>query len=157
MVSIKRNLGLGLFYLAAVLYAGCLPEESLKWSDDGSVGLLSVDEGLYVVDGETGELDQIVPGKVEPWPDISADGKTIVYCQKKTAASLADGLNLLNPREVQMIVQAAQSAANAIVEKGGIDALSESEKKLLESEGHAVRKKGARMLVEDYERRLFRP
>jgi len=106
----------------------------LKWSDDGSVGLLSVKEGLYVVNGETGEVERIVDGYVEPWPDISADGKTIVYCQKKTAPSLAAGLQLLEEREVRMIERYAQRAAQEIIDKGGYRSNTPSEKEQLPSE-----------------------
>ena len=134
MNSIKKHLALGLFYAAAILYAGCLPEEDLKWSDDGSVGLLSVEEGLYVVDGETGELKQIAEDLSCPWPDISGDGKTIVYCQVKMVADLDEGLALLDAAEVKMIEDYAGRAATAVVGKGGIEGMAAAEKKVQSSE-----------------------
>ncbi|MFC1636825.1 hypothetical protein ACFL5Z_18525 [Planctomycetota bacterium] len=46
----KTTLSLVAFFAIVMFFVGCLPETSLKWSDDGSVGLLMrVNDGLYLV------------------------------------------------------------------------------------------------------------
>ena len=37
-----KSLGLIGFYIVACFFVGCIPEDSLEWSDDGSIGLLRV-------------------------------------------------------------------------------------------------------------------
>ena len=73
MSSHRTTLSLVAFCAAVVFIAGCIPEDSLEWSEDGSVGLLKIGEGLYIVDGETGELTRVVKGEIGLLPDISGD------------------------------------------------------------------------------------
>ena len=104
----KLTCGLVISCLAAIMLAGCIPDDSLQWSDDGSVGLLRVGEALYLVDGETGELTPIARKNVSMLPDISSDGKLIVYCQRVDCNSLSEGLKLLPPGQVRMIEHYAE-------------------------------------------------
>lgn len=104
----KLTRGLVISCLAAIMLAGCIPDDSLQWSDDGSVGLLRVKEALYLVDGETGELTPIARKNVSMLPDISSDGNLIVYCQRVDCNSLSEGLKLLPPGQVRMIEHYAE-------------------------------------------------
>ena len=99
----KMTYGLIGLYIAVVLFAGCIPEESLEWSADGSVGLLQTKESLYIVDGNNGGLTEIARGKILPWPGISKDGNLIVYSKEVNCPNLAEGLKLLPIGEVKMI------------------------------------------------------
>ena len=103
----KMTCGLVAFYAAAIFVVGCIPEKSLEWSEDGSVGLLRVDETLGLVDGETGELT-LVAEKVGVLPDISKDGTLIAYNEKVECSSLSEGLKLLPPNQVKMIKHHAE-------------------------------------------------
>jgi hypothetical protein len=88
---------------AAILLAGCIPEESLEWSDDGSVGLLCLDKSLHLVDGNSGQLTLIEPNNVLPLPGISQDGNYIIYCKPAQCESLSEALELIPPSQVKMI------------------------------------------------------
>ena len=94
-----------LFYFTSVFLAGCFPEpeNSLDWSDNGSVGLLRIEGALYLVDGQTNELIEIAKEGVMPWPDISEDGSVIAYSQEVDCYDLAKGLELLPPGQAKMI------------------------------------------------------
>jgi hypothetical protein len=83
----KITCGLVAFYAAAIFVVGCIPEMSLEWSEDGSVGLLLVDGGLGLVDGKTGELAPVAEN-VGLLPDISKDGTLIAYSEKADCSSL---------------------------------------------------------------------
>lgn len=117
MSNIKSKLGLIVFFAAVMLFAGCLPEISLKWTEDGSVGLLNVGRGLYLVDGKTGELTEIADG-VGPLPDISKDGKWIVSSERVTCDDLSEGLKLLPPGQVKMIEYTAEQMRKNILAAG---------------------------------------
>ena len=106
------------FYIFACFIVGCIPEDSLEWSYDGSVGLLRVDEALYLVDGQTGELTSIVKEDVQPWPDISRDGGLIAYSREVECDSLSEGLKLLPPGQVKMIKYNAKRMGEGLLESG---------------------------------------
>jgi len=82
MSNHKMTFGLVVFCAAAVFITGCIPEDSLEWSDDGLVGLLRVEGELYVIDGKTGELTEVVKTEIGLLPDISKDGNLIAYSEK---------------------------------------------------------------------------
>ena len=103
MSNHKMTCGLVVFCAAAVFVAGCIPEDSLEWSDDGSVGLLRIDGALYLVDGNTGELTEVAKANVGVLPDISRDGNLIAYSEEVDCDSLSKGLGLLPPGQVKMI------------------------------------------------------
>jgi len=60
----KMGIGLAAFYLVVIFLAGCVPEDSLQWSEDGSIGLLKIEGALYLVDGQSGELTEIAKDNV---------------------------------------------------------------------------------------------
>lgn len=101
--------------------SGCIPEDSLEWSEDGSVGLLSIDKALYIVDGQTGELTEIEKENVLPWPDISKDGSLIVYIQEIECLNLSEGLKLLPQGQVKMIKFYADQVKKMILSTGKPD------------------------------------
>jgi hypothetical protein len=113
-----KSLGLIGFYIFACFIIGCIPEDSLEWSDDGSVGLLRVDEVLYLVNGQTGELTSIAQEDVQPWPDISRDGGLIAYSREVECDSLSEGLKLLPPGQVKMIKYSAKRMGVALLDSG---------------------------------------
>ncbi len=99
----KASYGLVAFYVAAVFMVGCIPEESLEWSDDGSVGLLRAEGGLAVVDGKTGKLIATVGADIGLLPDISSDGSLIAYSERVECDSLPEALKLLPPGQAKVI------------------------------------------------------
>ncbi len=115
-----KSLGLIGFYIVAFFFIGCIPEDSLEWSEDGSVGLLRVEGALYLVDGQTGELTSIAQKDVQSWPDISKDGSLIVYSEEVECDSLSQGLKLLPPRQVKMIQYNAKRMGEYILEAGSL-------------------------------------
>jgi len=116
----KMTWKLAAFYIAAIFITGCIPENSLEWSEDGSVGLLRVEGALYLVDGQTGELTEIAKENVQPWPDISEDGSLIAYSEEVECESLSEGLKLLTPGQVKMIKYNAKRMGEDIFESGGL-------------------------------------
>jgi hypothetical protein len=85
------------------LFAGCIPEDTLQWSQDGSVGLLRVEGALYQVDGQSGDLTEIAAENVQPWPDISKDGSMIAYSRDVECNNLSEGLKMLPAGQVEII------------------------------------------------------
>lgn len=108
------------FCVAAILLGGCIPEDSLQWSDDGSIGLLRVAGALYLVDGQTGALTEIVKENVQPWPDISKEGSLIAYAEQIRCDSLSDGLKLLPAGQVKMIKFYAGQIRKSLLDAGGL-------------------------------------
>lgn len=109
------NCTLLLAYAAAVLLAGCFPEDSLDWSADGSVGLLCTDEALYLVDGQTGRLTLVQSENVMAWPGLSRDGAQIAYSSETTCATLAEGWRTLPAGQRKMIENDAQSIRDEVL------------------------------------------
>jgi hypothetical protein len=112
--------GLVAFYVAAVFLGGCIPEDSLQWSEDGSVGLLQIDEGLYIVDGNSGELTGVEKTNVNIMPDISDDGRLIAYCRGIKCSSASENLKVLPAGQVKMIKYYAEQTRNNILNSGGL-------------------------------------
>lgn len=98
-----------------VLLGGCFPEDSLDWSADGSVGLLRTDEGLYLVDGQTGKLTCVQAENVAPWPGLARDGARIIYSDEAACATLAEGLGALPASQVRMIERDARALRERIL------------------------------------------
>ena len=69
------------------------------------MGLLRTDEsqGLYLVDGQTGELTPVATDEIAPWPHISKDGRFVAYSQGVKPSTLEDGLGKLPAPQVKMI------------------------------------------------------
>ena len=132
-----KSLGLIGFYIVACFFVGCIPEDSLEWSDDGSIGLLRVAEALYLIDGQTGDLTEIAKENVQVWPDISKDGSLIAYCEELDCNNLSQGLKLLPPGQVKMIQFNAKRMGEDLLESGRlgmIDKFPEPEDELLRPE-----------------------
>lgn len=115
-----KSLGLIAFYVVAVFFIGCIPENSLEWSQDGSVGLLRVEGALYLVDGQSGQLTEIAKEDVQPWPGISKDGGLIAYSRQVKCNSLSEGLKLLPPGQVKMIKYNAKRMGEDILQAGSL-------------------------------------
>lgn len=115
-----KSLGLIGFCVVAVFFMGCIPENSLEWSQDGSVGLLRVEGALYLVDGQTGQLTQIAKEDVQPWPGISKDGSLIAYSRQVKCDNLPEGLKVLPPGQVKMIKYNAKKMGESISKAGGL-------------------------------------
>jgi hypothetical protein len=151
-----KSLGLLAFYIAAVFFVGCIPENSLEWSDDGSVGLLRVDGALFMVDGKNGQLTVVTQEYVQPWPSISKDGGLIAYSPEVDCNSLSEGLKLLPPGQVKMIQYNAKRMGEEILEAGGlgmIDKFPDPYDELLESEDY--RNWVIRYMVENADKKLL--
>jgi hypothetical protein len=116
----KMTYGLVAFYMVAVFLTGCIPEDSLEWSEDGSVGLLRVEGALYLVNGQTGDLTEIARENVQMLPDISKDGNLVAYSQKAECNSLSEGLKLLPPGQVKLIEYYAEQARKLVLDAGGL-------------------------------------
>lgn len=115
-----KSFGLAAFYVAVIFLAGCFPEDSLQWSEDGSIGLLRIDDALYIVDGNSGELTEVEKPYVSILPDISDDGELIAYCQRVECSSSSEDLKLLPPGQVKMIKYYAEQTKNNILDAGGL-------------------------------------
>ena len=114
-----KSFGLVAFYIAAIFLAGCIPEDSLEWSDDGSIGVLCYDGMLALVDGKTGELTKInIPESEDPFNNIciSKDGKLIAYSIGEECSSLKEGLKQLPENQVTLIENCAQYVREQILQ-----------------------------------------
>jgi len=114
-----KSFGLAAFYLAVIFLVGCIPEDSLQWSKDGSRGLLRIEKELYLVDGESGELTKVAE-EIMPWPDISDDGKLVAYCRGVRCSNISEGLKMLPAGQVKMIKYYAELTKKNILDAGGL-------------------------------------
>ena len=91
-------------YIAITFIIGCIPEDSLQWSADGSIGIYSKDGALFLVDGKTGTLTQIAPKETTTnWPAISFDGSLFAYGQIIKVDDFKKAINSLPYGEVEVI------------------------------------------------------
>ena len=104
--------------LTVLFFGGCIPEDSLQWSDDGSVGLLGVSGALYLVDGQTGDPTEIASGEIQLLPDISKDGSLIAYAEQVKCENVLEGLKLLPAGQVKMIEFYAAKAGVSLLDAG---------------------------------------
>jgi hypothetical protein len=115
------NLSLAVSYIIVTLIIGCIPQESLQWSADGSTGLLRIKGALYLVDGETGNLTQIADREVLPWPGISNGGKLIAYTRQFVCDDLSEALKLLPPGQTKMLKAHAQLMRDKVFNTGMVN------------------------------------
>ena len=132
MHSSKRATCIGILGCLAACAAGCFPFAMMRWSQDGSVGILpeNIEEGAWVlVNGKTGETTPFVThtdGSVS-WrsehpkgnadvampsvPDVSSDGTLLVYATTEAVEDLDEFLKHLPPSQMEMIEEDARLAA----------------------------------------------
>jgi hypothetical protein len=96
-------------YIFASLIIGCIPEDSLQWSSDGSKGIYSKKGALFLVDGNTGALTQVAPEETTAlWPAISPDGSMFAYSQIIKVGDFNNAFKLLAPVQVREIAADAE-------------------------------------------------
>jgi hypothetical protein len=106
-------------YAVFIFVVGCVPEDSLQWSQDGSVGLYSKKGALFLVDGNTGSLTQVEPNESTcPWPGISPDGNYLAYGQVVKVTDFNNALNLLPQSQVNQIKNNAELLKQRILAEG---------------------------------------
>ncbi len=116
----KRLVVLSLIVLYAVVLfcAGCVPEDSLQWSQDGSVGIYSKNGTLFLVDGNSGCLTQIEPNEsTMMWPAISPDGSVFAYGRAVKVDDFEEALKRLRPERVKLIKEYAEILEQKVLER----------------------------------------
>ncbi len=97
------------WYAAVIFFVGCVPEDSLQWSQDGSVGIYSKVGALYLVDGNTGSLTQVEPNESTTfWPAISPDGSVFAYGKIVKVDDFKKALKQFRPERVKLIKEHAE-------------------------------------------------
>jgi len=106
-------------YIFLMITSGCIPEDSLQWSEDGSKGIYSKKGALYLVDGKTGALTKIADKETTTnWPAISPDGTQFAYGAAVKADNFDKALNQLPPAEVEIIKSNAEILKQKILIEG---------------------------------------
>ena len=106
-------------YVAITFFIGCIPEDSLQWSADGSKGIYSKKGALFLVDGNTGSLTQIASRETATnWPAISPDGSLFAYGQIVKVEDFEGSLKFLTPAEVKEIKTHAETLGQKILADG---------------------------------------
>jgi len=106
-------------YAAIIFTAGCVPEDSLQWSQDGSIGIYSKGGALYLVDGESGSLTQIEPNESTcPWPGVSPNGDYLAYGKIVKVTDFNNALKLLPQSQVDQIRTNAELLKQRILAEG---------------------------------------
>jgi len=106
-------------YTATTFILGCIPEDSLQWSADGTIGIYSKDGALFLVDGKTGSLTQIAAEETTtPWPAISSDGLHFAYGKIVKVDDFNNTLNNLPPGQVKVIKADAEILKQQILTEG---------------------------------------
>ena len=113
------NLSLAAVFAIVMLIFGCIPEDSLQWSKDGSKGIFSKKGTLFLVDGNTGSLTQIAPKETTThWPAISPDGSQFAYGQIVKVDDFNRQINLLPAGQVKVIKAHAEVLKQKILTFG---------------------------------------
>lgn len=106
-------------YAVFMVIAGCVPEDSLQWCRDGSMGIYSKNGALFLVDGATGSLAQVAPKKTTtPWPGISRDGSLFAYGRIVKVDNFNDALKTLSAEQVREIRVHAETLKQKILRDG---------------------------------------
>jgi hypothetical protein len=113
------NFSLIASYITVTFIIGCIPEDSLQWSADGSTGIYSKDGALFLVDGKTGSLTQIAPKETTTiWPAISPDGSHFAYGKIVKVDNFNTAINSLPPGQVKVIKAHAEILKQKILTEG---------------------------------------
>lgn len=106
-------------YTIIAFFMGCIPEDSLQWSADGSKGIYSKKGALFLVDGNTGSLTQIASRETTTnWPAISPDGSLFAYGQIIKVDDFNSSFKILPPVEVKEIKTHAETLGQKILADG---------------------------------------
>lgn len=89
--------------IAVLLAAGCVPEETVRWNDAGTVGVYSSDSGVGLIDEVNNRLVLIEEGEISPWADISRDGTMICYVIAREFAEFEAARPVLPPETLAAI------------------------------------------------------
>ena len=112
-----------LIVVAGMIAGGCLPTEYSEWSDDGSVGIMKIEDTLWLVDDKgqrTTKIDEGDGDKIGLYPTIAEDGKMAAYVKAVKYAKLDDLLGALPAGQVNMVRQAAAEMKAEILRQGGL-------------------------------------
>jgi Tol biopolymer transport system component len=111
-----RSYSLLALCVVLTLLIGCLPDNSIEWSDDGSWGLLRIEGKLFVIDGTSGTMTAIESdGGVSLMPGISADGTHIAYVKGFACSTVEEGLKRFGPTVGAMIQRDAKRLREKVV------------------------------------------
>ena len=102
----------------AVLVGGCLPEDFIGFSQDGSLGVVKQGEAIYLVDGASGKLTEIDKGDISLHPSISNDGKFITYGKRVEYSSLDALLDDLGENQRKMLDHSLKFLREAVLSLG---------------------------------------
>ncbi|MGA2070464.1 MAG: hypothetical protein ABSG97_03870 [Sedimentisphaerales bacterium] len=106
-------------YIAAAFIAGCFPEDSLQWSKDGSKGIYNKGGALFIIDGNTGSITQVVPKETTTtWPAISPDGSLIAFGQIVKVDNFNNALKQLPPNQAKLIETHAEILKQKVLTEG---------------------------------------
>jgi len=101
----------------AALAAGCYPLTSMRWSDDGAVGILAKGEKGQLIDGRTGKTTDLP--ELAGWvPAVSADGKTVLYATAKAFETAKAALGALPTAQQALVTTEANRLADRILAEG---------------------------------------
>lgn len=99
----------------AMLVAGCVPEDSVRWSSDGSVGVCRIDSYLGLINGLNGQAVQIDEGEFALWPDISPDGTKICYVKVHEYTDFDEAKAQLSPEMLTAVTESADKVLAGFV------------------------------------------
>ncbi|NQT01072.1 MAG: hypothetical protein HQ580_03540 [Planctomycetes bacterium] len=106
-------------YVTTTFFVGCIPEDSLQWSTDGSIGIYSKDGAFFLVDGNTGSLTQVAKKETTTGhPAISPDGTLIAFGRIVKVNNFNNALKLLPPAQAKLIEAHAEILKQKILTEG---------------------------------------
>ncbi|MCD6392837.1 MAG: PD40 domain-containing protein [Planctomycetes bacterium] len=121
MIKLKQKILMVLPVLLISIFAGCLPEDKIDFSDDGSVGVAKISDKLYLIDGKDNDTKLIDEGDLQIGPSISADGKMIAYAKNEFFKNPDKLAELLPDDRTSVIKQYVRDIHDLIITDGGIN------------------------------------